>query len=265
MSNDFKTCLINLDGDDARLQSMDSQLKAAQIAYERFPAIRGAELPQRLTAYFEGREPARSALSHGEIGCYASHLEIMRLTATCENVALVLEDDLLLPDDIGSIIRHCLGLRLAWDILRLSSMDRGAVWRVANVDDRYDVVRYQKVPLRTGAYLITPRGARKFLEWSEKPRQRPVDVDLRRVWETGLVTLGIYPNPISQNHFPSSIDDVGIRSRPIGRLKYKHENKYWDKLARFRHNVATIGLAPTMLMTLGLGRRRRHSKTRDAS
>lgn len=262
MADDFKTYLINLDSDLIRLQSLDRQLKAARIAYHRFPAIRGAELPQNLSEYFFHDAERRSPLSDGEVGCYASHLEIMRLTALSKNVTLVLEDDLLIPDKLGAIVAHCLRLPCPWDIVRLSSMDRGAVWRVGTIDEDFDVVHYQKVPLRTGAYLITPLGAQKFLDWSEMPRRRPIDLDLRRDWQTGLTTLGVYPNPISQNHFPSSIDTVAFRNRPAGKLKYRNESKYGDKLARFLYNRATIGTFPTIFMALGLKRIRRHQSSR---
>jgi hypothetical protein len=120
-----------------------------------------------------------------------------------------------------------MALTLEWDILRISSQPKGTTIGAATLSHGSRIVKYLRVPANTGAYIIKPAGARKFLEW-RKPRWRPVDQDLRRVWENKLLTIGIDPQPIIQNVLPSSIDAMG--GRVIGAKKYARDFKLLDRL-----------------------------------
>lgn len=190
---------------------MAEQLDRLGLPYERYEAIRGDNLPEWLIPYFYNADRTlASLLSWGEIGCYASHLDLMRLVAENGGPALILEDDLRISGDFPETLRLMLDTELDWDILRISSRDKSQLIRVKKLNDDYSLVKYPRVPPNTGAYLIRPEGARKFLEWA-KPRWRPVDQDLRRVWETHILTVGISPIPIIQNILPSSINVIEPR------------------------------------------------------
>jgi glycosyl transferase family 25 len=245
------TYLINLDSDKERLASMEKQLLACGIHYERFPAIRGDQLPEWLYPFFFNQDGSKSSqLSQGEIGCYASHLALMSRVVNSNAPALILEDDLIILPDFPKIISMILESELSWDIFRLTSKDKSPTIKFSSLTDGYEVVKYIRVPPKTGAHLVTPEGARKFLEW-QKPRWRPVDQDLRRVWELDLLTLGISPLPATQDVMPSTIDQIGLRIK-AKKKKYMRDNKWRDRLHRFIYNIGSIGFTKTLLGMAGI-------------
>lgn len=235
--------LINLDTDVERLEFVDAQLRDLKMDYERFPAVRGSDLPEWLVPYFYGKNgDLASHLYPGEIGCYASHLDLMRKVAGSDQPALILEDDIRLAPETPAIIRDILSRNFDWDIIRLSSADRMPTVCAGKLGYGYDLVQYSRVPLRTGAYLIAPSGARKFLNWTI-PRTRPIDHDIRRIWEMNLITYGVSPIPIQQNVLASTIDAAGGRVTK-GKKHVKHTAR--DKWNRFVYNLKTLGAMPTL-------------------
>ena len=229
----YSVYLINLDADTERLDFVDNQLRIMNIAYERFSAIRGDDLPDWLIPYFyRANGTLSSTMSRGEIGCYASHLALMRRVVGSGVPALILEDDITIAPEFTDVLDAALALPLQWDIIRLSSPGKRR-WVIESLRHGYDLIRYRKAPVLTGAYFIRPSGAKRFLTF-KGPRIRQVDLDLRRDWEFGILTMGIHPTPISQNAIGSTIMANGGRtvvSHPTG-LSY-----YRDSARRMVHNL----------------------------
>lgn len=233
--------LINLDTDKERFGYVDAQLRVLGIAYKRFSAVRGLDLPSWLVPYFTGEGDRRfRLLTAGEIGCYASHLSVMKMIIESRQPGLVLEDDVELPPECPRIISEIMDARATWDIVRLS----GASKQSRELFDRdlshgYKLVKYLRVPLRTGAYIITPKGAEKFLTYSTF-RHRSIDDDLRRVWECKLISFGVTPVLINQFTLLSTIDHFGPRIT-IKDISSKHTKR--DKFRRAIYNLTTFGAA----------------------
>jgi glycosyl transferase, family 25 len=195
------TIVINLDRDNERLAHMCRELGAAEVKFDRFAAIEGARVPQHLQGYFEGCR----TLSPGEIGCYASHLEICHMVADgrLPSPLLVLEDDIALVVGFAETVRRLVqALPPGWDIVRLSYPTKRAKVRVARLTPAHELVRYTHVPTSTGAYLISSSGARKFL--AARRRELPVDIDLRRVWAWRMNTYGVAPPPVLNDRLGAS-------------------------------------------------------------
>ncbi|MEH0071479.1 glycosyltransferase family 25 protein [Pannonibacter sp. Pt2-lr] len=94
---DIPIYLINLDRDAKRLAFVDGQLKEFGIAYTRFSAFLGTDIPDWLKPLFlDGSGRIAAELTAGEVGCYASHLAVMKLIAEGQRPAVVLEDDIKL-------------------------------------------------------------------------------------------------------------------------------------------------------------------------
>lgn len=112
------TCfLINLEKDTARLRFMDEQLCRIGIKYTVLPAVLGKNLsPLQKQKYCE----ENTGLNDGEIGCALSHKKIQQ-TIVSENIpyTLVLEDDVLLPDNLKEIIEKQIKKNVlnTWDYL----------------------------------------------------------------------------------------------------------------------------------------------------
>jgi glycosyl transferase family 25 len=222
--------VINLDRDAARLAHMHEQLRRLGLAYERFAALRGDALPLALLDYF----PPRTPLTAGEIGCYASHLAIMRrVLAEGHGCALVLEDDVGLPADFARVLAVLVeALPAEWDIVRLSYPTKRVVRAIAPLGGA-DLVRYTHVPVSTGAYLISASGARRF-----------IDHDLRRVWVWNLDTYGVAPPPVRADVLgQSSIDDLSLGARDPKRRSIARRRQFSrERFARFARGAHDFGL-----------------------
>jgi glycosyl transferase family 25 len=230
--------VINLDRDTQRMEHMRRELERAGVVYERFSALRGDQLPTDLARYF----PVGVTLSAGEIGCYASHLAIMQRVARGEvaSPALVLEDDVGLPDDLGAALNALMtALPPQWDIVRLSYPTKLITRPIASLGSGRQLVRYSRVPTTTGAYLISASGARKFL--AARPRRVPVDHDLRHIWDWKLDTYGVSPPLIAHEVLgSSSIDTLS----PKGRAELHHrQRELRATLARLRQGIRDFGVS----------------------
>src|SRR5215510_522531 len=223
--------VINLDRSTARLQRITQEFARAGLAFNRFPAIDGCRVPEELQPYFEG-----CTLLPGEIGCYASHLALWHLVADQGEPALICEDDVLLPDDLGQLLRDLLRtLPHGWDIVRLSSLaKRGVVPIEGRLAGGRHLIQYSREPTNAGATLVSPGGAAKLI----KPRWigRPVDQDVRCPWEFGLQTYGVVPRPIRE--VPGGDSIIGAMGHRV------HRTRGMSNLpACIAHNVRSLGFS----------------------
>lgn len=230
--------VINLDRDTKRMAHMRCELNRAGVSYERFAALRGDTLPADIARYF----PVGVDLSPGEMGCYASHLAIMKQIVSGARPAplLVLEDDVGVPADLSAALDALIAaLPARWDIVRLSYPTKLVTRQIAALGAGRDLVRYSRVPTTTGAYLISASGARKFL--AERPRSVPVDHDLRHVWDWDLDTYGVSPPLIAHEVLgASSIDALS----PRGRAALHHRRREMRAtLARLHQGIRDFGLS----------------------
>ncbi len=248
--------VINLDRDTDRLAHMERQLNKAGFAFERFPAIKGAELPESLRAYFpdSGFKADRTPLSLGEIGCYASHLAICRRVVDGSLLApvCVLEDDVELPPDFDHLLTTILErLPAVWDIVRLSNDTKRSVMPLDTLRGQFQLVRYTNVPGSTGASLLSRSGAEKFLK--QAARSLPVDQDLRRVWVWNLNTFGVTPTPVRRDIFDvSSIDamaDAGWRTKRW-RIARMRRRRVLEAPARHLYGMRTFGIGRWIMAEL---------------
>lgn len=231
--NNIPVYLINLDTDKDRLEFMDGQLKALNINYERFPAIYGTQLPGWLKPYFlDDDGNIASRLTAGEVGCYASHMAIMKRVAAADQPALVLEDDIQIKPEFPALVAEFLRSGLSCDILRISSYHyerKNPTRIVASLSNGYDVIKYMSVPNNTGAYLITPEGARKFLKWKPK-RTTPIDQDLKRIWDLRMKTLAFCPPLVIHNVL--EVSTIHTMGKPSGSWRRPKLQRMSDRFFR---------------------------------
>jgi len=242
----FSALLLNLDRDAARREHMEKQLQKARISFSRLSGILGDALPDELRPYFyDSFGRPKTTMKRGEIGCYASHLLALQRIASGElgEAVLVMEDDLELDQGLADLIAEARSKAPSgWDILRLSSPSRRAYVPLAKVGDNHLLVRYSKIPNSAGAYLVTPRGAQKFLE--RGVRGLTFDDDLRRPWFHEMETFGVLPPPVKAGVLASSIDaveagrfDKGMSSRMERILRGDHVFAF----KRLGYNARNLG------------------------
>jgi glycosyl transferase family 25 len=229
--------VINLARDRERMDAMSARLTSLSIPFERFEAVLGLDMPEWVRPYFlNAQGDIISTLLRGEIGCYASHLVLLSRIAASANPALVLEDDVDLPDDLSELLNATDRLPVGWDIIRLSSPYKRGYVALSRLTSRYGIVRFKNISGSTAAYLITPRGARKFVDW-KMLRTLPIDQDLRRAWDCKLETYGVFPRPVTPDITQSSIDAVNERRR-----LYRRSFVLSDEIAKAKYYIRTVGL-----------------------
>ncbi|WFU39388.1 glycosyltransferase family 25 protein [Bradyrhizobium sp. CB82] len=205
MSGNLRIVAISLAGSHRR-ERAGANLDALGIPWTFFDALRvpAEGLPQydeALAIRFWGR-----GLSRAEIGCAASHMSILAQLAASdanESWALVMEDDVVLDDGFSfrSLPDICKAAEIGY--LRLYGRHMAPCKHVAWLDQR-ELVRFERAPMGTQAYLISSRAARRFID-SVTTIHRPVDWEMDRFWANGLYNYALFPFPCLELALPSSI------------------------------------------------------------
>jgi glycosyl transferase family 25 len=209
-----KVFLINLDKSAERLSYMRQQAAKAGLAFERIAGVVGCNVPVWLSSEF-----VAGCLTPGEVGCYASHLTVaQQIVARGLTHAVVLEDDVELTPDFMTVVEEAIeAAPKGWDYIHLSSVFKKSIVVAADLASGHSLVRYTQWPANAAAYIVSNRGARKWL--SPKTRVRPNDIENRYAWLQGLEVLGAYPAPAAQLNVFESV---------IGHFAGQHETRNWS-------------------------------------
>jgi GR25 family glycosyltransferase involved in LPS biosynthesis len=213
MGSNLKIVAISLTS-SLRRERASANLDSLDIPWTFFDALRvpPAGFPQyddALAVRFWGR-----ALSRAEIGCAASHISVMAQSAGSDGEdswTLVVEDDVVL--DAGFSFRSLPDICKAAEIgyLRLYGRHMAPCKHVAWLDQR-ELVRFERAPMGTQAYLISSRAARRFIG-SVATIYRPIDWEMDRFWANGLYNYALFPFPCLELTTPSSIAKAAESAR----------------------------------------------------
>lgn len=212
----LKTFVINLDRAEQRWRAMTARLAHLGLAYERLPAIDGSLLRFPTPAYDEPGYRLRHGkrTNPAEVGCYLSHIECARrLLETDAPHALILEDDLEFPEDFCELLVSALDAKKDWDILRLSTVNRGRKFAVRKITAHRSLAISLTREKGSGAYIINRRAARWLIE-REMPMCLPYDIAYDLEFLAGLRAVFVTPVPVNQAApFPSQIQNDLYRYR----------------------------------------------------
>jgi len=224
----FAVFLINLDRSIKRRADMEARLSALGLDYTWFHAIDGranwSELAPSVTIPAFERNVGR-AVMQGEIGTYHSHLGVWKaFLATDNDIALVLEDDVVFHDDFLAALHAAVAAVDQWDFLKLNKI-RAKHPRVQGKIGPYSLNAYFGAATGLGAYLITRDLAARLLP-AMLPVTRPIDHELDRTFVHKFRHLGLEP-------FPSHVDD-GNDSTITGR-SFAEVKKFpkWKRLPNY--------------------------------
>lgn len=200
---------INLDSDGARRERMASEFSRLGLTAERFAATRWTELTEAEQArYYSAALNStqfHKPLVAGEKGCYTSHLLAWAWLLASDHPAMVLlEDDVALRPEFGAVISAIEQFPAGWDMIKLIGREHEKLSAARPLTAGFELVDYLRVPSLTAGYVISRSGAKKLLD-SRLPFGRPVDVDLRYWWESGLKVQGVMPAAIT-------LDDTSLQS-----------------------------------------------------
>jgi GR25 family glycosyltransferase involved in LPS biosynthesis len=174
------TFVINLDVQPDRMNSMHRQLTQAQVAYERFPAVKGSEV---LRDAFPISAHCLRFCTPGMMGCAASHMNVWRLVRERGlDMALVCEDDMIItdPDHFKQNLQRLVDAAPSdWDVILVgcfgSTCDppekSETLWHVMQrlswrgqsyMEDVNDVLFRPHYFSGTHCYLVSAQGADKM-------------------------------------------------------------------------------------------------------
>lgn len=204
----LQTFVINLKDASKRWSHMKMTLDHAGLVYTRVEAVLGKnlkepinELNERLYNVLTGKHK-----SYGEIGCYLSHIKALtEFLRSNSDYALILEDDITLPEHLPELINEAIKHSQHWDLLRLSSSRDGQYIKIASMGFDSQLVYNTKVLKNTGAYVINRRAAQACID-KMLPMRLPYDVALDRDWDFGFKTTCIIPFPVACEDFATQIN-----------------------------------------------------------
>ena len=197
----LQTWVINLDRATDRLARIDAQLHRLGLSYIRFAAVDARTLTQRQLAELD--EPAYRRLHGmipvaGELGCYLSHVEVMRaFLASPARFALLLEDDVLLDDSLPGVLRGLMAHPDRWDMVKLSAVHSGTPVPVLELDAGRSLAVMLSRCTGSSAYIINRRAAEQYLRspGGLLPMRLPYDHVFDQGWHFGLKVRLVTPTP----------------------------------------------------------------------
>lgn len=223
---------------------MEKQLVAAGVPFTLVEAVDGQALDLDAIAAYPRRTRLRRYgidLAPAEIGCYLSHCRI--LADAVEHGmphTLVLEDDAVIPRNLGAVLAEIERLGQSFEIVRLAGTRVPPHLPLRRLDD-HRLVRLLGTACNATAYVISQQGAARLLA-ATGTILRQFDVAIDRYWAHGARIFALLPYPVWPER--SIASDIGARvdvwDLP-GRGHWRLKTKYWkigDSIGKRLKNVS---------------------------
>lgn len=200
---------INLDRSVDRWNALSRQAEEFGLPIVRVSGVDGTQTPadQRIDcniAAFEFKN-GRTMLP-GEYGCYRSHLKALSaFLASGDEVAVIIEDDIVLPADLLDRVHAALAAVPGADVIKLLNHRLVGFSCVATSQMGDHIGRAAHGPWGSAAcYAVTHRGAER-LAAGLRVMEFPYDVALERGWASATHLYAMRPNVTQLQKQPSTI------------------------------------------------------------
>lgn len=228
---------IALPSEHDRRANIEGWLSNTPFKFNWVPAKTGAD---DIDCAYSERDRLRRfgfPMSEPEIGCFLSHRECWRRVVESNEISLILESDAV-PADLSNLVESLTIIETPelvsrYDLVRLAGVfpkNEKFPRTIAHVGHS-NLLQFLGDPMGSAAYVVTPVGARKLLQCSQRFFV-PVDVYLGCTWLHRLRVRSLRPYPIETAYFDSVIGD---RRRPrqtwVERLKIELA-RAWDDIRR---------------------------------
>ena len=209
--------VINLDKSTERMAKISKRLDELEIPFERMPAVYGADLSQEeIDKYYcpeLNKKKYRRPLGLGEIGCYISHIKAWKaIIDRGLSCALILEDDIVIDESLGQLIKTMSKFSDSFDVVKLySKSNEPKLIESIPLGEGHQLCRFKKIPIGNQGQLVTFSGAKNLINTYGK-FGRPVDEDIQHWWEANINVLGFLPSVVSpRKSTQSDIEEQGKR------------------------------------------------------
>lgn len=194
----FQTWVINLDRAPDRLARITAQLQRLDLPFHRMAAVDARLMTAEQRALLD--EPAYRR-KHGmlpvwgELGCYLSHVQVMRdFIASEADFALVLEDDVLLHNSLPAVLQGLARHRQRWDMCKLSAVHSGTPQAFLQLAAGHQLAVMLSRCTGSSAYAINRTAAQAYL-LQLLPMSLPYDHVFDQGWRLGLKVRLVTPTP----------------------------------------------------------------------
>lgn len=224
----LQTWVINLDRAPERLARIRGQLEHLGMPFTRLPAVDARQLTEAQRACLDEvgfrRQHGMPPLL-GELGCYLSHVEVMRaFLASQARFALVLEDDVQLHGSLPAVLQGLAQHAGRWDVVKLSAVHRGTPQPVLEVAPGHQLAVMLSRVTGSSAYLMNRKAAEAYLHPTRGllPMSLPYDHAFDRAWRYGLKLRLVTPTPCG--HDDQVASTIGAPNQGAPRRKF-----HWTK------------------------------------
>lgn len=231
----MKTFIINLERSVKRREHILEEVEKHKLDYEFIKGVDGRILSEGEVAELMDAEAARTnpaTMTPGTLGCLLSHLSIYKkIVAENLEMAFVLEDDAVLPENINEILEDvaCSIEKNEVVLLYFTSFTPCELSRRDAVEIRngYQILYPVKVrqPVCATAYVIS-RGAARTLAELEIPMKMQCD-EWGYFYENGGIEKFrvVYPVPVKTNYSKSEIQQFKQSGLRLKLTKFIDDNK----------------------------------------
>ena len=271
----MQIAVISMETSRQRRECMQAQLAELDLAWHFHPGTVVRQFPPEYD-HAARRRWFGFDLAWGEIGCLLSHRAVWeRCLASGDACWCVLEDDIEIRPGFAAALaaleRSAQAATPPWDLVRLMQLLPRRGWRqyslpalaalptidalgpqrgrgrsapLAPEETReWRLMAYHRQPGGTHGYVITPRGARRLLEYTRRIWE-PVDNTIDSYWRHGLDVFCLEPAVIAPRHeAPSEIGARGRGRRPFWPGVRRDAVKGLGLPRRMWHNYRRYGRA----------------------
>lgn len=248
--------MINLDRAPERLAQVRGQLERLGLPFTRLPAVDARAFTPAQRALLD--EPAfhrRHGMTPlpGELGCYLSHIEVIRrFLGSDAEAALVLEDDVKLHDTLPAVLAALMRCRERWDVVKLSAVHSGTPVAVVPLGGGHELAVMLSKCTGSSAYLMNRRAAEAWLRepGGLLPMQLPYDHAFDRAWVFGLKQRLVVPTPCG--HDDQVASTIGAPANMPSR-KFKGLKRWPTHVWRLGNELRRVGYGLGQLVREKLG------------
>jgi len=242
----LQTWVINLDRAPERLERIRAQLQRLQLPWMRLAAFDARSLAPAQRAALDERAYRRlhgMAPIAGELGCYLSHVEVMRRFLDGDaDFALVLEDDVLLHDSLPAVLQGLMARPQRWDMVKLSAVHSGTPVPVLAVAPGHWLAVMLSRCTGSSAYLVNRGAATAYLR-GLLPMRLPYDHVFDLGWRFGLQVRLVTPTPCTHDdRIATTIEPLPGPSRKFhwSRRLATHRYRAGIELQRFWYGLTQL-------------------------
>ena len=227
---------------------MAKRLNGLGVDYEITDAVDGktvdlSDLNGRLRQDIARQRHGRDLLP-AEIGCYLSHYNLwQRLADEKIESAIIVEDDATFSADFFSIVAASLRMPYDWDVIILHTAKKKNGAMLYNIDDKYHIIRGNRIIAGTAGYLISASGVARLLKYCHIINS-PIDIAYSEYWLNGSKHYAVYPRVVIEDETESTINSQPFSRRGFASKVWRRRQKIAIKIYNWRNPLPSQPKTP---------------------